>query len=185
MPRGSRCSVSDWSSCLPSRPDLHWSLQFRLTNNHKATTSMATQDAPDDDACPFCQIAKQQTETEILFSVSAARSSSLSSSVVIASSLPTGSRAAVFSWRQTRRRTSFPRRDQDAHRRLQDAADAAHPPGWGTRGGELCRVRLNTWDPPEDGVTEVLHLIESLLKATAAPHKRPQKLSLKGFSPLT
>lgn len=158
MPRGSMRSVSDWSSCLSPRPDLHWSSQFRLINSCKATTSMATQDAPDEDACPFCQIATKQTETEILFSVSAAPASSLSGSAVIASSLSTGSRAAVFSWRQTRRRTSFPRRDQDAHRRLQDAADAAHPPGWGT-GGQLCRVRLNTWDPAEDSVTEVLHFI--------------------------
>lgn len=31
---------------------------------------MATQEACEDDVCPFCQIANKQTDTEILFSVS-------------------------------------------------------------------------------------------------------------------
>lgn len=101
---------------------------------------MATQDASEDDDCPFCQIAKKQTDTEILFSVSLARSSCRS--IIVISSFPsTGSRAAVFSWRQTRRRASFAGGDQDAHRQLQDAADATHPSGWATR-GKLC-----VWKP--------------------------------------
>lgn len=42
---------------------------------------MATQEACEDDVCPFCQIANKQTDTEILFSVSV--ECSLSSILVV------------------------------------------------------------------------------------------------------
>uniref|UniRef100_H2U057 HIT domain-containing protein n=1 Tax=Takifugu rubripes TaxID=31033 RepID=H2U057_TAKRU len=39
-----------------------------MTSCKNPTTPMATQDASEDDDCPFCQIASKQTDTEILFS---------------------------------------------------------------------------------------------------------------------
>lgn len=142
---------------------------------------MATQDASEDEDCPFCQIASKQTDTDILFSVSVARSSCRSIVVVISSFPSTGSRAAVLSWRQTRRRASFAGGDQDAHRQLQDAAGAPRPSGWATR--QSCAWQSCACESRKVKAPESLHRGQchrgfpphkSLLQPTAALHKSPR-----------
>lgn len=83
-------SVSDWLSC-PVTVDtpVYWLRYFytrrwvrRLQRQHGFNIIMSTQKASESEGCPFCQIANNQSNTEILLRVSADCSSCFGSSLL-------------------------------------------------------------------------------------------------------
>lgn len=110
---------------------------------------MGSRDACDSEDCPFCQIANEQTDTEILLCVSPDSSFVFRKKhfLTLLLLVCTGWRAALFSWREAWRRSSLPRCDQEAPRQLQKSPEGRHTSRWGRKSlSSLIDNKDNIWE---------------------------------------